>query len=110
MEQYLDAVFRSLGSAREVLTEWALPLAIAAAALVVAAALVLALRRDLLQQLDLRSASARMGGAVLVSLVVIVCWAGLRAANPVAHQAIEWRNSAQATLNPVGDAPAIYQY
>lgn len=110
MEQYLDAVFRSVGNARELLTQWALPLAIATAALAIAAALVLALRRDLLDQLDLRSASSRIGGAVLVSLVVIVCWAGLRAANPVAHQAIEWRNSAAATLNPVRDAPAIYQY
>jgi hypothetical protein len=42
--------------------------------------------------------------------VVIVCWAGLRAANPVARQAIEWRDSAEATLNPVGDAPGIQQY
>lgn len=110
MEQYLDAVFRSFTCAREVLTAWALPLAIAVAACAVAGAVLLAQRRDLLEQLDLRSASARVGGALLVSFVIIVCWAGLRAANPVAHQAIEWRNAAAATLNPIGDAPAISQY
>jgi hypothetical protein len=110
MEQYLDAVFRALNAVRVQLSEWALPLSIAVGALALAGAAVLAFRRDDLQRLDFRSFSTRVVGGAIVSLIVVICWAGLRAANPVARQAIEWRESATATLNPVGDAPGIYQY
>lgn len=110
MEQYLDAVFRALTGIRELVTEWGVPLAIASAALVIGGAVLLALRRDALERIDVRAISTRVVGGAAAAVVVIVCWAGLKAANPVARQAIEWRDSAEATLNPVGDAPGIYQY
>ncbi len=110
---YLDAVLDALGGVRDVLLRLALPLALGGA-VVVAAFMVAAARRSgggetPLPRWDGRRVRVATGYA-LVGLLAVVAWAGLRAAQPLARQAVQWEESAEATANPAPDAPPVYQF
>src|SRR5207249_11349161 len=45
-----------------------------------------------------------------LGLLVVAGWAVLAATRPLAREAIEWRESAEATAKPAPHAPPIHQY
>src|SRR4051794_23059911 len=94
---YVDAVYRALQWALELLTRLALPLAVCLGLGAVAAAVGYSLQREdgWLRRLDGRRAAGRCLGYAGVALLVVVGWAGLRTLHATARQAIQWRESAE---------------
>ncbi|MDQ3812529.1 MAG: hypothetical protein M3347_01105, partial [Armatimonadota bacterium] len=112
IEHYLEAVRRALSGVVELLTQLALPLAIGLGLLLVAAIVTLILQRDndWRPELPWRRQMAVACGYGVVGLFLVVAWAALRTTRPLAQQDIRWRESAEATANPVPDAPPVSQY
>jgi hypothetical protein len=110
--QYVEAINHALGGVLNHLTRLALPLAICLGLMAVAGVLLFVFQRDRLwfQEWEGRRHVANALGGMVVSLVVVAGWAALRTTLPVARQDIEWRESAEATANPVPEAPAVQQY
>src|SRR5690348_1465198 len=101
--QYIEAVSHALSDLLDLLTRLALPLALCFGLVVLAGALTLAFQRDSawLQRLDWRRYGANLFGYSALVLTLIIGWAALRATLPLAQQAIQWKESAEATANPV---------
>jgi hypothetical protein len=112
IEQYIESVSHVLGSVLDLFTRLALPLAVCLGLMALAGALTLAFQRDnaWLQRLDWRRYGANLFGVAVVGLIMVMGWAALSAIQPLAQQDIQWRESAEATANPVPDAPPVYQY
>src|SRR5437879_2745940 len=110
--QYVDAVYRSLQWALDLLARLALPAAILLGLAAVAAAVCYSLQREngWLRGLDWRRSTLRGLGYAGAALLVIAGWAGLRTIHPLARRAVQRREAAEATTNPVPDAPAVFQY
>jgi hypothetical protein len=109
---YVQAVCRALGTLFDFVARLALPLSVALGLAAVAAAAVLALRRDSswLERLDWRRYAASVLGYTAVALVVVAGWAVLRTTQPLARQDIQWREAAEATAKPTADAPPVTQF
>lgn len=110
--QYVEAVNRALGGVLDHLTRLALPLAICLGLITLAGALMFVFARDnlWLQRLDGRRYATRFFGSLIVSLLLVAGWAALRTTLPIVRQDIQWRDSAEATTNPVPDAPPLTQF
>jgi hypothetical protein len=108
--QYVEAVYRALGSVVDLVTRLALPLAVCVG--VVALAIILTAQRTgaSLPRTDWRRSSTHWLGFLAVGLIAVAGWAALRTMLPLAREDIRWREAAEATTNPVPDAPAAYQY
>ena len=110
METYIAAVAGELQGALELMIRLALPLAVVAGLLLLAAAV--AFSRDP-AKVPVRSGkllTTFLLGAALVGLTSAIGWGVLRAAAPRARREIAWRESTEATTSPVPDAPAVVQY
>ena len=115
IDAYLDAVLRALGGVLDLLVRLAMPLALGGAVAVAAFVLTAARRggngggASLLPRVSGRQVRAATGYA-LVGLIGVAAWAGLRAVQPLARQAVRWEESAEATANASPDAPPVYQF
>lgn len=108
---YVQAVGGALGGVLSLFTGLAMPIAVLLGLAAIAAAGVTFVRRG-----DLSTdwpSWRRSGGQVLgymaVGLLAVVGWAALGATLPMARSAIQWKNSAEATTNPVPDASPVFQ-
>jgi hypothetical protein len=108
--QYVEAVYRALSSVVDLFTRWAMPLAICVGLGVLAVALISRRGAGTLPRTDWRRLRADALGYTVVALLTVAGWAALRATLPLAREDIRWREAAEATTNPVPDAPATYQY
>lgn len=110
--QYVNAVYQALLGIVELLVQVALPLALLVGLAVVAIAVTAALRRDdpWLPSADLARFARKAAGYAAVVLLAIAAWSALRIAHSVVRQDLQWRESAEATANPVPDAPAVRQF
>jgi len=109
--QYILAVSRALTAVLDLVIKLAMPLSICAAALLLAGALVLAFQRDNqgLQKLEWRRKAGSALGYFAVALLVVASCAALRITRPLARMDMNWRESAEATANPVPDASPVSQ-
>lgn len=106
IQQYINAVLNAFGGVLGVVTRLALPLAIGAAVAVVG--LIWAVRQGNGMWGDGRR--WRVGaGYALISLLAVAFWSALRVPLPIARKDLQWRESAEATANPVPDAPGVVQ-
>lgn len=112
IENYIDAVSRALGGLVNLFTRLALPAAVCLGLLAVAAAVILAFQRDSvwLQKIPWRRVLSNLIGCTVVWLFLAAGWAILKTVQPLAREDIQWRESAEATANPVPDAPPVAQY
>jgi hypothetical protein len=108
---YVQAAGGALGGVLNLLTRLALPLSLLLGLAVVAGVCALVFGRDhaALQRIDWPRVIGRSGGYAAVGLLAVVGWAALGAALPLAREAIVWRESAEATANPVPDASPVLQ-
>lgn len=112
IEQYIDAISSTLAGVLGLCTRMAWPLAVLLGLIAVAGALVLAFRRDnpWMQRVDLPRCLTNAAACAAVGLLLVTGWTVLERLEPLARQDILWRESAEATANPVPDAPPVYQY
>jgi hypothetical protein len=112
IEYYTQAVVHALEGLLTLFTRLAMPLAVLLGLGAVAIGLALTLRRetDWLNQTDWRRHRAHLCGAIATLLVLIAGWTCLHTALALAQQDIQWREAAEATTNPVPDAPAVSQF
>ena len=112
MNAHVNAIRDALAAALDLFVRLALPLALLAGLALVALvlALTLAPARAALDTWDWRRA-CRAGGAYAgLALLLWGLWSALGAALPVVRTEVEWRESAEATRNPVPDAAPVYQF
>lgn len=112
IEYYTQGVVQAFETLLIVLTRLAMPLAVLLGLAAVAAGLTVALQRDSswLRQMNWRKRQASLLGMVGAALVFITGWKCLHTALILAQQDIQWRQAAEATANPVPDAPAVTQF
>lgn len=108
---YVQAVGGALGGVLSLFTRLAMPLAVLLGLTAVATACFLIARRNSAPTTwpEWRGAGFRILGYLGVGLLAVVGWAALGATLPLARSAIEWKNSAEATTNPVPDASPVFQ-
>lgn len=109
---YLDAVRDALGGLLELLLRLALPLTILIGLALAAFTVILILGRDRggLAQFNWSGLGRRALGWSGVGLAALVAWAALGAILPLARADAAWRESAEATANPVPDAEPVRQF
>jgi len=108
---YVQAVGGALGGVVALLTRLALPLAILFGLTAVAVTCAVVLSRNGVPSgwPDWRRSGSRSLGYLAVGLLAVIGWAALGAALPLARSAIQWKDSAEATTNPVPDASPVLQ-
>lgn len=111
IEHYIAGVARALNAVLDLLTLWAMPLAVGLGLLVVAGALSFAFARHQGETtpIDWRRRVGNLLGYGAVGILLVAGWASLRTTRPLAQMDIRWREAADATSNPVPDAPPVYQ-
>ena len=109
MEPYLVAISGELHGALDLLTRLALPLSVGLGLLVLAA-IGFSRAPSRAPLLPLRRLAVPIVGYALVALIAVIGWAMLKTAAPRARREIAWRESTEATTNPVPDAPDVLQY
>jgi hypothetical protein len=111
IESYVSAVSQSLEGTLQQLMRLAWPLAVCLGLTLLAVALTLAFGRDTawLRELNWRRYAANASGYTVMALFLVGGWAILRTIRPLAEEDLRWRESAEATANPVPDAPPITQ-
>lgn len=109
---YEQAISNSLGAFLDFCIRLAMPLAIVIGFVALAAGLSLLLQKEAswIHRADWVKLRSQLLGALAVTLIFIASWAGLRAVLPIAQEDLAWREAAEATTNPVPDAPAASQY
>jgi len=109
---YLEAVSAALTGLLALAVQLALPLTILAALGIVALIVTLALTRDRATPLSmaLPHVGRRALGWTGVGLAAMVVWALLSTVLPLARADAAWRESAEATTNPVPDASPVHQF
>lgn len=123
IQAYVNAVLHVLESVLNTGVRLALPISLLAGLLVIAgvAAAEWGRRRTATADGTPESPNAALfdapqryakniGSGLLILLVFVSCWAVLKASLPAARQNLQWRDSAEATTNPVPDAPPVQQY
>lgn len=112
IEYYTQAVVHALEGLLTLFTRLAMPLAVLLGLGAVALGLTVALQRESpwLKQADWGHYRANLFGALGALLVLVVGWTCLHTALALAQQDIQWRAAAEATINPVPDAPAVSQF
>jgi hypothetical protein len=108
---YVAAVSHALEGMLDILMRLAWPLAACLGLTMLAGALALAFGRETawLQRLEGRRIAANVFGYAVVALMLAAGWAILRTVRPLAEEDLRWRESAEATTNPVPDAPPVTQ-
>jgi hypothetical protein len=109
---YIQAVCGVLGDVLDLLTKLAFPLAVCFGLIVLAAALTIAFQKDktMSRQGQWRRHTAGAFGYAAVGLLVVAGWAALQTTQPLARLDIQWRESAEATMNPVPDTSPVLQW
>lgn len=112
IEYYTQAVVHALEGALALFIRLALPLSILLGLAALALGLTVALQRDSswLKQLDWSRYKVRGLETLGAMLVLVAGWTCLHTALSLAQQDIRWREAAEATANPVPDAPAVAQF
>ncbi|MCW3099488.1 MAG: hypothetical protein JWL77_5106 [Chthonomonadaceae bacterium] len=112
IEYYTQAVVHALEGLITLFTRLAMPLAVLLGLAAVAVGLTVTLQRDSvwLQQADWRRNRANLFGILATMFVLVGGWTCLHTALTLAQQDIQWREAAEATANPVPDAPAVTQF
>ena len=119
IQSYTNAVMQSLNSVLYLFVRLALPLSLLLGLSLVAVSIFWWSRRAAVgTERDGSDApfgqgkrvAASAGGFLLAAFVLIACWSSLHASLPIARQNVEWRDKAEATENPVPDAPSVEQY
>ncbi len=120
IQAYQNAILQALTNALGLVLRLALPISILAGLLCIAVGAGLWNRRRATEQGTNsdswtpetvgKSFAARAGAVVLTGLVLTSCWAAVRQTLPLARQTASWRESAEATANPIPDAPSVQQY
>lgn len=108
---YVQAIGGALSGVLSLLTGLAMPLAVLVGLVAVAAVCALVLGRNGAPGVwpSFRTSGSRILGYVAVGLLAVVGWAALGTALPLARSEIVWKESAEATTNPVPDASAVFQ-
>jgi hypothetical protein len=109
---YVQAVSGSLSSALEWLVRLALPLSVLFGLAALAAGVSVVVQREnaWVNRLDWNRIGMSCLGLAGLAVVLVGCWGALGAATSLAREDAAWRDRAEATANPVPDAPAVYQY
>ena len=112
IEYYTQAVVHALEGVLALFIRLALPLAILLGLAALALGLTVALQRDgsWLKQMDWGRYRVRGLETLGAVLVLVAGWTCLHTALSLAQQDIRWREAAEATANPVPDAPAVAQF
>ena len=112
IEYYTQAVVQAFEGLLTILTRLAMPAAVLLGLAAVAVGLTIALQKDStwLKQMDWRKVRTHLFGIVGILLVFVAGWKCLHTALALAQQDIQWREAAEATANPVPDAPAVAQF
>jgi hypothetical protein len=112
IEYYTQGVVQAFESLLTIATRLAMPLAVLLGLAAVAVGLTVAFQRDSawLKQEEWRSHRAALFGLLAVLIIFVAGWKCLHTALALAQQDIQWRESAEATANPVPDAPAVSQF
>lgn len=108
IEHYLTAVVDALSGVMNFLVSLAIPLCICICCGVIGLVLIAVLRKDTKRD-DIKPYAVLTAGYITLGLLVIVGWAGLRMAKPVARIDMNWRDAAEATTDSVPDAPPVIQ-
>ncbi len=109
-ESYFEAVRQGLIGALELLVRLALPLGILLGLGLIAAVLAVKVNGQKTDGEAVRAIATRVFSAVGLGLLMLCLWSGLREAQPLARDAIAWKDSAEATANPAPEAPPIDQF
>jgi hypothetical protein len=112
IEYYTQAVVQALEGLLTLFTRLAMPLAVLLGLAALAIGLTIALQRDSvwLKQADWRKYRVHLFVILGTVLVLVAGWTCLHTALALAQQDIQWREAAEATANPVPDAPAVAQF
>ena len=107
-ERYFDSMRGGLASVLDLLLKLALPIAILVGLSIVAIAVKGSAWN--LDSVSIRNTASRVLGFVLVGMVTVSVWSGLKQLQPAAKADLDWRSSAEASENPAPEAPPIQQY
>ena len=110
MDSYLVAVSGEVRGAVELLVRLALPLSAFFGLLILAAAILASRDPSRASVFTGRRLPRSIVGCALVALTAVIGWGALKTAAPRARREIAWRESTEATTNPVPDAPDVLQY
>jgi hypothetical protein len=112
IEQYIDSVGHAWASVVNLVVRLSLPLGIVLAAAIGSLAIVVAVgaRSPQGRRFNVRKLGVDAASWTLIALLVITAWAALGAAHSLAEEDLRWRESKEATSNPVPDAPPVEQY
>lgn len=111
ISEYVQAVSQALNKVLEHLTRLALPAAIVLGLIAIAAGLMMVFGRDTLKlpAWDAKRWVRNALGSSGVMLLFVAAWAALGITETMASQNISEHESAEATANPMPDAPPVYQ-
>jgi hypothetical protein len=109
---YVQAMSGSLSSAMEWLMRLALPLSLLLGLAALAAGVSVVIQREnaWVNKVDWNRIGASGLGVAGLGFALVACWGALGATASLAREDAAWRDKAEATANPVPDAPAVYQY
>ena len=106
---YVDAISQALNG---VWDRFTLPVALCVGLLILAGTFLIAFPRNTsrFSPLELRCYANIALGKAMVGVLLVTGWAALRTVLPLTRQAIHRRETAEATVNPVPDAPRVNQF
>ncbi len=109
---YVQAVSGSLTSTLEWLSRLALPLSLLFGLAALAAGVSVVVQREnaWVNRVDWNRIGLTGLGVAGLGFALAACWGALGATASLAREDAAWRDKAEATANPVPDAPAVYQY
>src|SRR5258708_9958189 len=109
---YVQAVSGSLTSTLEWLSRLALPLSLLFGLAALAAGMSVVVQREnaWVNRMDWNRIGLTGLGVAGLGFALAACWGALGATASLAREDAAWRDKAEATANPVPDAPAVYQY
>ncbi len=112
LEYYTQSVVHAYEGVLTLFIRLAMPLAVLFGLAAVAVGLMLALQQDGvgLKEANWRKYGAAGFGTLGILLVLVAGWTCLHTALALAQQDIQWREAAEATANPIPDAPAVTQF
>src|SRR6185369_16400449 len=109
---YVESMTAAMDALLELALKLALPAAVCAGVLLLAMIFIAGFGRDIgwIQKLDWKGGAGAVCAYAVLGILVVGVWTVLKGVQPLAEEDIRWRERAEATTNPVPDAPPVVQY